>query len=294
MDLAALHPPLPEIDPAATSVDVLIPTLGRSGPLRDVLSDLAGQTVPPMRAIVIDQDPDSRGAPEGPWPFELRSLSLAVPGVCRARNVGLREVRSDWVLLLDDDVRLRPDLIEHLLRVARAYGVEAVVAAVHLPHQTPKPGLPRPFAAFASGAALVSAAALARSGGFDERLEGGYGEDWEIGVRLRLQGAAVLLAPGGPILHLKAPSGGFRQPRPLPWEEDRVQPKPGPGLLYARAKHLTREMQEGYRLFYGLGRLAGVSPFAWPREVRVLSRQWERAIFWAGRLRDRERLGERP
>lgn len=287
MDLAALPPPLPEIDPAELSVDVLIPTLGRPAPLRDVLADLALQTVQPRRVIVIDQSAEGSGMPEGSWPFELRGLSLPVPGACRARNLGLREVASDWVLLLDDDVRFSPDLIEHLVRVARAYGAEAVNAGVHLAHQAPPDASPpRFFSAFAGCAVLVDAAALARAGDFDERLEGSYGEDWEIGMRLRLRGALVLLAPGGPVLHLKAPSGGFRQLPPLPWAGEPVQPKPAPGLLYARGKHLTREMQEGYRLFYALRRLASVSPLAWPRELRSLSRQWERAFFWAERLRD--------
>jgi glycosyltransferase involved in cell wall biosynthesis len=279
--LAALHPPLPPGEDAA--VDVLIPTLGRPGPLRDVLDDLGRQTLPPRRVIVVDQGSDPR--PAGDWPFELVFLSQPEPGACKARNAGLREARSDWVLLLDDDVRLRPGLISYLVRAAGAYNVEAVTAAVHLPGEIPVSSLPRPWPVFASGASLVSARALAAAGGFDERLEGGYGEDYEFGLRLRLAGTEVLYAPGEPVLHLKAPAGGFRErTHSLPWSGDPVPPRPAPPVLYSRRKHHTKSMQNGYRLFYTLKRLSRAPLYSWPRELRDLSRQWERAVWWAGRL----------
>lgn len=280
--LAALHPPLAE---AGGTVDALIPTLGRPGPLRDVLGDLARQTVPPRRVIVVDQG-GATPPPAGDWPFELIFRSIRSAGACSARNAGLREVRSDRVLLLDDDVRLRPGLISYLLRVAAAYGAGAVNAQVHLPDQEPSlGGLPRPWPVFASGASLVSARALAEIGGFDERLDGGYGEDYEIGVRLRLAGEAVVYAPAEPVLHLKAPAGGFRdRSNVLPWDGDPIPPRPSPPLLYSRRKHHTQPMRDGYRLFYALKRLSRQPLHAWPREARALSRQWERAVWWAGRL----------
>ncbi len=281
--LAALHPPLADAD---GTVDALIPTLGRPGPLRDVLEDLARQTVPPRRVIVVDQR-GTTAEPAGDWPFELVFRSIHSAGACSARNAGLREVRSDWVLLLDDDVRLRPGLISYLLRVAHAYGAGAVNAQVHLPGQEPSlDGLPRPWPVFASGASLASAGALAEVGGFDERLDGGYGEDYELGVRLRLAGAGVVYAPAEPVLHLKAPAGGFRDPSNfLPWDGDPIAPKPSPPLLYSRHKHHTKPMRDGYRLFYALKRLSRQPLHAWPREARMISRQWERAVWWAGRMR---------
>lgn len=283
--LAALHPALPPGEEA--TVDVLIPTLGRPGPLRDVLDDLARQTLRPRRVIVVDQAGDPE--PSGDWPFEIVHLAQPEPGACRARNAGLREARSEWVLLLDDDVRLRPGLIDHLVRSARAYDVEAVNAAVHLPGETPAGGPPRPWPVFASGASLVSARSLAAAGGFDERLEGGYGEDYEFGLRLRLAGAEVLYAPGEPVLHLKAPAGGFRERTgSLPWSGDPVPPRPSPPVLYSRRKHHTPPMQNGYRLYYSLKRLARAPWTSRLRELRDLSRQWERAAWWA------DRMGENP
>lgn len=284
--LAGLHPRLVE-EGTHSAVDVIIPTLGRPQPLRDTLDDLGAQTVTPRRVIVIDQGGSSPPL-LGEWPFELVVLSLTTPGACQARNFGLREVRSEWVLFLDDDVRLRPHLLSYLLEVTRAYGTEAVSARLYLPGQDPQsmPGspLPRPWPTFGTAAALVSARTLERSGGFDERLEGGYGEDYELGVRLRLAGATVLYAPGEPVLHLKAPAGGFRQSFRHPWSDDLVPPRPSPTVLYSRRKHHPQAMQDGYRLYYSLKRLAGQPLHAWLSEIRALRREWERASWWAGRV----------
>jgi hypothetical protein len=279
---ALSFPVLPQED-SGEDVDALIPTLGRPEALQDVLQDLGRQTVPPRRVIVVDQG-GSTPKPEGEHPFELVFLSVNTPGVCTARNAGLREVRSEWVLLLDDDVRFQPGLISYLLRMARGWGVEAVNAAVHLPGERVGSQGPRPWPMFASGASLVSVRVLAEAGGFDERLDGGYGEDYELGIRLRLVGAGVLYAPGEPVLHLKLPAGGFRQGNPLPWLDDPIPPRPSPPVLYSRRKHHPLAMQDGYRLYYTLKRLGGKPLHVWPLELRTIRRQWERAEWWAGRM----------
>jgi hypothetical protein len=121
-DLGALRPALPPVE--ADEVDVLIPTLGRPEHLRNLLDDLAAQTLRPRRVVVVEQGEPTPGLAAGAWPFELRLLGLPRPGACRARNAGLAEVQSERVLLLDDDVRLRPRLIERLVAVARGYGAE--------------------------------------------------------------------------------------------------------------------------------------------------------------------------
>jgi glycosyltransferase involved in cell wall biosynthesis len=289
--LDALRPALPNVEEAA--VDVLIPTLGRPEALLAVLGDLGAQTLRPRRVIVVEQGEPLSDLAERSWPFELRRLSLDRPGACRARNAGLAEVRSDWVLLLDDDVRLRPRLIERLVAVARGHGAEAVNGRVHLSDQPPRAAdHPLLWPAFSTCATLVSAAALLATGGFDERLEGGYGEDYEIGVRLRLGGARVLYDAAEPVLHLKAPAGGFRAPLAQPWDGpggpggDTGPPRPSPYVLYSRRKHLTPEMQRGYSLYYRLMRLGATRPWRWPAELRLLTRQWDRSEYWTGRLLD--------
>jgi len=187
-------------------------------------------------------------------------------------------------LLLDDDIRVTPQFICYLLQVARAYQVDGVSSAVYLPHQRPASvvgsALPRIWPAFASGASLVSARAMRAAGPFDERLEGGYGEDYEFGVRLRLTGATVMYAPGEPVLHLKAPAGGFRYAFAHPWRNEKIQPKPSPIMLYSRQKHTTTAMQKGYRIFYYLNRLTATPYYRWPGEALRIARQWRSAMRW--------------
>ena len=285
--LARLHP---SVDlPAAGEVDAVIPTLGRPGPLRDVLEDLAAQTVPPRRVIVAEQRPPGvePASLDGVWPFELVPRTVEWTGACRARNLALQEVRSPWVLFLDDDVRLAPGTVTQLLALARAYGVGAVNASVFLPHQAAEAGpggLPGVWSTFGTCAALVETAALREAGPFDERLEGGYGEDKELGIRLRQAGCSVLYAPAVRVLHLKATAGGFRHEVRFPWQREPVQPRPSPIFLYARNKHATVAMQQGYRLFYALDRLRSVPALARPGELLRILRGWERSAHWAERL----------
>jgi glycosyltransferase involved in cell wall biosynthesis len=274
----------PAVDlPAAGEVDAVIPTLGRPGPLRDLLADLAAQTLPPRRVIVVEQAPDGATL-DGDWPFELVVRTVEWTGACRARNLALQEVRAPWVLLLDDDVRLQPDALALLLATARAYGVGAVTAAVHLAHQEPEAGPPRVWSTFGAGATLVETAALREAGPFDERLEGGYGEDAEIGIRLRQAGCNVVHTPAVRVLHLKAPAGGFRHAVRFPWHDDPVPPRPSPIFLLARNRHATLAMQQGYRLFYALNRLRSVPALARPGELLRILRGWKRSAHWAARL----------
>jgi hypothetical protein len=63
-----------------------------------------------------------------------------------------------------------------------------------------------------------------------------------------------------------------------------VQPRPSPIFLYARNKHATPAMQQGYRLFYALNRLRAVPALARPGELVRILRRWERSAHWAERL----------
>jgi hypothetical protein len=94
----------------------------------------------------------------------------------------------------------------------------------------------------------------------------------------------VLYAPGVPILHLKAPAGGFRIGITLPWDAEPIQPRPSPTLLYMRNKHHLETMRQGYRLFYTIKRLMATAPPRWPRELPLIVRQWRCAELWSSWL----------
>lgn len=289
--------PTPQRSAEPARVAAIIPTLGRPGLVEDVFRDLAAQSIPIDRAVVVEQDPDRDEADawshEPPRPgraFPVARLLTARAGACRARNLALsRTGEVDWVLFLDDDVRLPTDAVERLLAIAHGWGARTVQALPHQPHEDPATLCPAPYpvlwATFGAGAALVAQSAVDAVGGFDERLDGGYGEDYEYGVRLRAVGAEVLLAPEVAVLHLKAPAGGFRTHHVHPWHGDRgAPPRPSPTVRLSRLLHHPDEMRRGYALQYALRRLRAVPPWRWPREVPRWRREWRSSLWWARRL----------
>ncbi|MDQ2805445.1 MAG: glycosyltransferase [Chloroflexota bacterium] len=294
--LVALAPPLVAPPPGA-AVAVIVPTLGRPQHLATLLGDLAAQTVLPQQVWIIEQDPVGVGSAltdlvAAAWPFAIHHERVRWAGACRARNRGLAAGNAPWVLLLDDDVRLLPAFLAYLLAVATTYNVAGVNGAVYLPGQDPatvaESAFPRLWVGFGTCAALIARQAVAAGGNFDLRLEGGYGEDTEFGIRLRLAGATVLYAPGEPTLHLKAPVGGFRYSFPHPWHADPLPPRPSPTVFYAQQKHGTPAMQAGYHLFYTVKRLTAVRPYGWPAEGPRIRRQWRSAQRWAAWLAAQE------
>lgn len=276
------------------SVDVLIVTLHRRDLVADVLKDLAAQTEVPERVVVVEQDVSDIAPGRSPeelgreWPFRLDYEGVEWTGACRARNLALSKTSSEWALLLDDDVRLPPGFTRHLLDVATDYRVDVVSGAVYRSGQDPDGvvgyGRPRAWAAFGSGSSLVSRRLVDAGCRFEERLEGGFGEDSEFGIRLRLEGANVLYAPGEPVKHLKVDRGGFRHPLPLPWDGERVRPRPSPTIMYSFRKYGSPLRESGYRLYYYLKRSKAVSPLRWLPEAIRTHREWRSSSLWTDRL----------
>ncbi len=297
--LAAL---IPQAGSGGPVIEVLIPTLGRAQHVRNLLDDLTRQTLVPRRVVVVEQrpaempGPDLEGIEDDAWPFAVDRHRVPWTGACRARNLGLATLSGEWVLLLDDDVRIEPAAVRYLCEVARAYGVDAVVAEIRTSPDrelaaASGDAVPRAWPFFTTCTALVSRRACAAVQGFDECLEGGFGEDYEFGIRLRLHGFNVLYAPAHPVLHLKAPAGGFRRPYPHPWIGGRVEPRPSPTVLYSRRKHQRPPQQHGYLLFYWGKRLAATPFYRWPSELVTLARQWRSAVRWCEHLLRRHREG---
>lgn len=286
-------------------IAVVIPTLGRLASLEDVLDDLAAQSQPPRRVVVIDQRPgteeegeatkdaDPSVVPAGARPFPVEWHRVSWMGACRARNLGLARAGTPaecpWLLWLDDDVRFAPDLLAGLVATARAYGVGAVNALVHRPHQDPatlaEGASVRLWPRFNTCVALVNRRFADAVGDFDLRLEGGYGEDFEYGMRLRRAGGAVVYDPARPVLHLKAPAGGFRVRFHQPWHGDRgPSPRPSPTVLLSRHLHQTPTMAQGYALFYVLEHFRRTPAWRWPWSIVDLMRRRRVARRWMRHL----------
>jgi GT2 family glycosyltransferase len=123
-------------------VDVLIPTRDRPAALAVTLTSVMAQTHARLRVTVSDQsaDPDALTRSEELVAvlrvLRQRGVETAVLrhvprlGLAEHRHFLLGHATAPYVLFLDDDVILEPDLIERLVRVIRREGCGFVGSAV--------------------------------------------------------------------------------------------------------------------------------------------------------------------
>jgi glycosyltransferase involved in cell wall biosynthesis len=135
------------------------------------------------------------------------------PGQCTSRNAGLQMLHGDYILLLDDDVEIAPNLIEAHLQNLAHFNAEASVGVAEEVGAGP---LPKNFTytrvsdVFPAGNTLVSRTTLEKSGLFDLAYERGARADGDLGMRVYLSGALIVLNPAISVLHHHAPRGGLR------------------------------------------------------------------------------------
>lgn len=130
---------MPPLSPE--QVDVLIPTRGRPLALAATLATLIGQTHRHFDLVVSDQSEDSASFDTAETRSILRLLQARGHGVRLCRNLPRRgpaqqcqfllgQTHAPYVLFLDDDVLLEPDLLERLLQALRSSGAGFVGSAV--------------------------------------------------------------------------------------------------------------------------------------------------------------------
>lgn len=197
-------------------VTVLIPTLDRYSYLRTVLAQLRHQTIPPLEIIVVDQtEPTQRdhGLKSDFADLPLRIFYQDRAGQCSSRNMGLQNAEGEYALLIDDDDEIPADLIESHLRNLRntsadvSSGVADEIGAGPLPDNFT---FTRSSDVFPTNNTLIRLDVLHSSGLFDLAYERGQRADGDLGMRVYLGGALMILEPTIRVLHHHAPRGGLR------------------------------------------------------------------------------------
>ena len=109
---------------------VVIPTLGRPGPLRETLESVLACEPPPDEVIVVDADPAASAAAAAESAGALVRVLPSPAGMTLQRNRGLDEASGDVVVFLDDDVEVDPGLFGGLAETYRDASIVGVTGRI--------------------------------------------------------------------------------------------------------------------------------------------------------------------
>jgi glycosyltransferase involved in cell wall biosynthesis len=293
---------------ATNSVSVLIPTLERYPYLRTLLGQMRRQTRLPTEIIVVDQTQPERRQPGLREEFSdlpLRWIYRDQPGQCSSRNAGLQIARGEVILFLDDDDEAPEDLIETLLAAMQRYQAQAVSGVANESGASSLPQaftFPRLSDVFPTNNTLVRREALTHSGLFDLAYEHGARADGDLGMRVYLSGALMVLEPAASVLHHHAPSGGLRahQARVVTYSSSRSRLThrrlASPTEIYLAHRHFSQRQVREWRWLNLLGTFslhgslgqsiakAAISFFLLPDSLLKLRRNNRKAVELLGRF----------
>src|SRR4051794_32802711 len=187
---------------ALARITVVVPTIGRPS-LPVLLDALAAASGPrPAELILVDDRPSGVALrPDRPGLPPVRVVRTGGGGPARARNLGWRTARTEWIAFLYDDVVPDADWYERL--AAALTGLPPDVAGIQGRVRVPLPEDRRPTDWERGTAGLATSswitadlayrrAALAAVGGFDERFPRAFREDSDLALRVMDTGARLV------------------------------------------------------------------------------------------------------
>jgi len=226
-------------------VSVIIATLNRYSCLSDLLADLARQSFRPYEILIVDQSNPFKEHFYATFNLPIRVLRQSEPALWLARNTAIRESTSEWIALLDDDVRLAPDWLEQHLRCVQHFRCDISVGTFY-PIERPQEKEQGRFCLspqFNTNNSLLNRRVFEKIGLFDRQFEGQRKGDFEFGVRAHLAGFSSVLNPSSAVADVKAATGGLRSMGS--WDSIRTKgflsPVPVPSALYLMRRYFGLE-----------------------------------------------------
>ncbi|NVJ86767.1 MAG: glycosyltransferase family 2 protein [Algoriphagus sp.] len=269
--------------------DVLIPTIGRKKYLQNFLQDLAKQINLPKNVIIIEQNPEPNSKSDlfflesDNYPFNVIHKFTHTPGACNARNLGIDLVKSKWVFLADDDIRISEDFFEELQNSKILDPNFAYTFSCLKKNEIKTKTIIHQWDSFGSGCSFVTNDILKKIR-FDTGFEFGFGEDSDFGMQIRKLGFDVIYLPNPEIIHLKAPIGGFRTKPQLLWDKEKIQPKPSPTVFLLYLKHKSNKQIYSFKLSLFINYYFNQSiknPFVY---YSYFKKQWNMSEVYAHKL----------
>lgn len=270
-----------------TSIDVIIPTLGRKQYILQVLEDLKAQTLLPKKVIIVEQDPDSGSQSELPelqtqsWPFEIVHHFTHKTGACQARNLALNEVDAAWVFFNDDDNRIEKDVLKNALQEINRIGADLLTLKYSQKGEKHIFGKIKQWGTLGAGNSIIAGKFTSKIR-FDMAYEYGYAEDKDYGMQLRNAGCDIIYHPNLEILHLKAPRGGFRKIKATPWGKDK--PKPSPTLMVYAKTYYSPQQLKGFKAELFLRYYSKQEVKNPLKYFKMMRQRWCKSEEWAERL----------
>jgi glycosyltransferase involved in cell wall biosynthesis len=215
-------------------VTVAIPTYNRGEVLFDTILDIYKQTEQNFEILIIDQSDKvdnlyKKRIEKLSNDFRFRYFHVTPPNVTTARNFALSKAKSEIIIFLDDDVRLKKDLVEQFLvtfserKDLSAVGGRVMQAGFpildeilqfdsyvisHGVFTSKKCGFTN---AFAGGNCALKVKDAIKVGGFDTRYrDNAFREESDMSMKMTNSGMKIFYQPKAELLHLAAPRGGNR------------------------------------------------------------------------------------
>ncbi|TRZ95498.1 glycosyltransferase family 2 protein [bacterium] len=221
------------------NLSVILPTYGRDKILTDVLQQLIDQHPQPLEIIVVDQTRKHNCEVNAFLDSLIRENKIRYiiqkePHANVARNRGILEAKGEIVLILNDDIIIKQDLIRKHFANFDDPSVAAVSGAVLEGVRELTDEFPRSFYRRYTGwihfplnyskrvevinlnscNLSIRREIIMEVGGFDENFSLTYFDDSDFSLRVhRLclkKGLKTLHDPRLSIIHLKEPTGGYR------------------------------------------------------------------------------------
>lgn len=220
-------------------ITVVIPNYNGIKYLKGCLETLYAQEngTPSFQVIVVDNASNDGSAEQAEQLFpDIRMIRLPKnTGFCHAVNVGIQESDTPYIILLNNDTKVKPRFVSSLYKAIEADERIFSVSARMLMWDKPEliddagdrynvlgwayaRGKGRPAAYYnktvdifsaCGGAAIYRRSILDSIGLFDE-LHFAYLEDLDLGYRARIQGYRNVYEPKAEVLHFGSASTGSR------------------------------------------------------------------------------------